>query len=492
MFTLKTVLNVILLITTPTFFLYPQEHSSRQDFQIFQAKHAKKNHQKSPANHQVVTYDEIMHLLDELETGRLEKRASIDDLERINQFLILLARQGVVSYNADYLALEEDVDDLLYGEDDYYEFAISQSDEDYVIMPAILNNQHEIILCKSWIKKQWKKTKKFVKKHKKEIIIGAAVVVAAVVIVAVVAASTAGAAAVAAVGAAGASAAGANNNKEKDSSGNEPPLGIPSDPIDIASPLETTLETPVLKTAIDEHISNFKQFMGESGDMQQLSSARGWDDLSFGEKARECGAFLAHQAFEGISELARVVPDLCEEIKELGIQILPDTISNMDYNLNTVPSENYDKVISAGHKAIDAVFSSDQADCFSAEGSTNGGKNDFILGMIPLPSGVAAIFSDTNKLITAGNVFDRAGFTRAGRALMKHGYREGSFFPKPLGNPMQINKQGESILTEILNDPSRIIIKNTSGGIEIYAPNGRGAYFREDGTFRGFIEYGHK
>ena len=76
---------------------------------------------------------------------------------------------------------------------------------------------------------------------------------------------------------------------------------------------------------------------------------------------------------------------------------------------------------------------------------------------------------------------------------MKHGYREGrSFFPKSLGNPAQINKQGENILKEILNDPKRTILKNNRGGIEIYTSNGRGAYFREDGTFRGFIEYGHK
>ncbi|MGL4348411.1 MAG: hypothetical protein ACRCSV_03010 [Chlamydiales bacterium] len=38
------------------------------------------------------------------------------------------------------------------------------------------------LLCGSWVKKQWKKTTKFVKKHKTAIIIGAAVVVAIVVV----------------------------------------------------------------------------------------------------------------------------------------------------------------------------------------------------------------------------------------------------------------------------------------------------------------------
>ena len=33
----------------------------------------------------------------------------------------------------------------------------------------------------------------------------------------------------------------------------------------------------------------------------------------------------------------------------------------------------------------------------------------------------------------SNRVLDRAGFTKAGRGLMKHGYREGSVFPKPVG-----------------------------------------------------------
>lgn len=44
----------------------------------------------------------------------------------------------------------------------------------------------------------------------------------------------------------------------------------------------------------------------------------------------------------------------------------------------------------------------------------------------------------------------------------------------------------------ILNDSKRVIIKNEKGGIEIYSQSGRGAYFRNDGTFRGFIKDGHK
>lgn len=38
---------------------------------------------------------------------------------------------------------------------------------------------------------------------------------------------------------------------------------------------------------------------------------------------------------------------------------------------------------------------------------------------------------------------DRGGFTKAGRGLMKHGYRDESVFPKPLGNPPNVNEHGQ-------------------------------------------------
>lgn len=87
---------------------------------------------------------------------------------------------------------------------------------------------------------------------------------------------------------------------------------------------------------------------------------------------------------------------------------------------------------------------------------------------------------------------DQVKYTKAGRDLMKHVYGDCIIFPKPIGTPSEINRQGESILAEILHNPKRVILKNNRGGIEIYSSNGKGSYFREDGTFRGFIEYGYK
>jgi len=64
------------------------------------------------------------------------------------------------------------------------------------------------------------------------------------------------------------------------------------------------------------------------------------------------------------------------------------------------------------------------------------------------------------KLAEAGKVADKAGLTKAGRALAKHGGREGSVFPKPTGTPMQINQQGQEILEKILTHPDKKLLKD--------------------------------
>jgi hypothetical protein len=103
---------------------------------------------------------------------------------------------------------------------------------------------------------------------------------------------------------------------------------------------------------------------------------------------------------------------------------------------------------------------------------------------------------NTNKvegLIEAGNAPDKGGLTAAGRALQKHGSREGSVFPKATGNSASINAQGESVLKGIVTHPD--VISTTRhharfGDIlEYKIPGGQGARFSSDGkTFIGFIE----
>ncbi len=93
---------------------------------------------------------------------------------------------------------------------------------------------------------------------------------------------------------------------------------------------------------------------------------------------------------------------------------------------------------------------------------------------------------DINKLSKAGSEIDREQLTRAGRALDKHGNCPGTSFPKAIGNQASKNQMGQFQLDDILTSPRSQIFK-TRTGIEIYAPDGRGVYFYNDGRFRGFI-----
>ena len=75
---------------------------------------------------------------------------------------------------------------------------------------------------------------------------------------------------------------------------------------------------------------------------------------------------------------------------------------------------------------------------------------------------------------------------------MKHGYRKDTVFPKPIGNPTQINAHGQRVLHEILNHPEKKIIYNEferyGSIVDIYAPKIGGARFTTNGNFIGFLE----
>jgi filamentous hemagglutinin len=67
----------------------------------------------------------------------------------------------------------------------------------------------------------------------------------------------------------------------------------------------------------------------------------------------------------------------------------------------------------------------------------------------------------------------------AGRALQKHGGREGSAFPGAKGNPSDINAMGQKIADEILNNPGTTMNQSVLGRygnvIDVIAPDGKGA-----------------
>ncbi len=75
---------------------------------------------------------------------------------------------------------------------------------------------------------------------------------------------------------------------------------------------------------------------------------------------------------------------------------------------------------------------------------------------------------------------------------MKHGYREGSIFPKPNGNPAQVNEQGQKMLESILNHPEKKVVYKTTSNfgevMDVHAPGVGGARFNSSGEMIGFLE----
>ena len=132
--------------------------------------------------------------------------------------------------------------------------------------------------------------------------------------------------------------------------------------------------------------------------------------------------------------------------------------------------------------------------CIKKLGSSTFGKETFKLTEKFGISRIKGAFThakcyDLNEFSAAGHALDRGGLTRAGRALDKHGGRAGSVFPKAAGNPASKNLQGQLHLDDILTDPrSRFSVDLERKGFLVFAPDGRGAFFRKDKVFRGFME----
>jgi tetratricopeptide (TPR) repeat protein len=347
MYKLKTFTTSLLLATTPTMLAYPQYtppySSQRVDYE-----------EKSAEKDYVLSYDDMLHLLDEIESGELENRCTPEELERLKHFVAFLAKEGTLSDGSvESMSLDDDIEDLLDGENNIYKDAISfasPTEYQYLIVPAVLNGHGEIVLCKSWIKKKWDQVKKFVKKHKKEIIIGAVVVVAAAVVVVAVAAASS-AAAGAAAGAAGAAGAAAGSSDSNHKSGENDQQASILAPADIPPGMAAAQEAPMLKSTIDHQISSFKetivqnQFFPPANPGEQQS-------LSWQEDGRALGSLFAHDSYNSLLNQLPYHSGLAQEVQDI----------NSKYSF-PVPGRDQGSVI--GHPEIDRKFSTDYSYLFS-------------------------------------------------------------------------------------------------------------------------------
>lgn len=134
--------------------VYPQHTSPQITFQVQRVNYEEQRTEKD----YTLSYEDMMRLLDEIESGELENKCTTEQLEKVKHFVAFLAKEGVLPDNSEEsLSLDNDIEDLLNGEDNIYENAVSfltPGEYQYMIVPAVLHGYGEIILCKSWVQKQ--------------------------------------------------------------------------------------------------------------------------------------------------------------------------------------------------------------------------------------------------------------------------------------------------------------------------------------------------
>jgi tetratricopeptide (TPR) repeat protein len=208
--------------------------------------------------------------------------------------------------------LEKDTQELLNAVENPF-FSDELNEYQYMLVPTVLRDSTQIILCKTWIHKKWDQVKKFAKKHKKALIIGAAVVVAATIVVIAVAATSA--AAGAAAGAAGAVAATAEDH-------------CTSTETSAASDMESILVLPDEGSmiAMSNQIYQLKENLLQDPLFQETTD----QTLSAEETGRIIGSLLAHDVYHQ--------------------QVQNDPLRALDYSLESILTK---------HSAIDTTFSTD-------------------------------------------------------------------------------------------------------------------------------------
>lgn len=289
----KTVL-ISLIFTTQILSAYPTDMPAFPVQRLFELP--------DPRN---LSYNEVMDLLAFIESDSFEERCSPEDLKRANQLIAFLATEGAAEDQKD--RVEMSIASLF--KTDYCQYAYRiDSNTQHSVQPAIFRqDQQNIIPCKSWFKKQWDETRRFVKKHKKEIIIGAIVVVAVTVVVVgavAISSSAAGAAAGSIAASAGASDSGSSHPQEKNP-GRDP--GPPDEGL--------------LTASLQEQIATFKESVAQ----EQLAAVSEFSGISMEENGRIIGSLFTHKTVDALTAQAAEDPFLSYELQNLGF--------NADYPL---------------------------------------------------------------------------------------------------------------------------------------------------------------
>ena len=322
------------------------------------------------------TYDDVIRLLDAIESGEADETCSPEEFEKISRFLAFLAKLGAIADDDSKKAqLERDIAELLY-------------------------RQREFLPCRSWVKQRWDEAREFVHDHKTGLIIGTAMALAGG---AIFYAITAGAAA--------AAVEGCMPHEEP-----ERPVSRPPSP---APPVEP-MAMPTFQEVIQERLSSFKEELLE----EELYAAR-IEENPQGPLAREVASLLAHETFDAIAELGSIIPHFRDEVAQASTFVADEIERAFGFSLfktdDLLPSpinasEEYDHLVAKGHEKLDELFSSSLASHYTPEAKAKNPFNEFDLGILPPPNNLlGGGLSSARKILQAGQgtalLAEELGFT---------------------------------------------------------------------------------
>jgi len=162
---LKLFARCTILVTTSTLLVYPQQHLPHVTFATMHDGYQHETEKWARPN----TYDEVLQLFEDLESGKLEKTYSTIQLQQLIEYLAILAREGVLPNQPEEAqAIAEDVYELMYGEDGVCRLTYNlQSSHGSMMVPAVLYGQsgYRYVQC-GWVSGAWRKAKQFVKQLK--------------------------------------------------------------------------------------------------------------------------------------------------------------------------------------------------------------------------------------------------------------------------------------------------------------------------------------
>ena len=493
--------KLMLVLAIPGLLLFSAP--SPEDFHAIQNQLQDISEPIDSLNKESLSFDELMSVIDCIDNPAIACRLTDDQVDRIASLMTLLAQKGILTPNDELENLiVYDSHQLLCHDHSQFAFASAFCPSGYKHYRPDRARGYEITPC-GWISKKWKRTRSFVRKHKTVIIIGAAVIVTAAV-AGIAIGAAASAKAVAAGTAAGATHCCVSNQNSTDLESTDyatpiaPTSLAPSHVSSVSNDQSVTVQQieTSFKAQLAEHLPHDIWVSPEATSPERLQDLK--------ESVSYYGSNFAHKIVDDISEYAIVWPQLADSVVAAAdTHVLNNKDSTADLGAE-VWAEN---LITTCHEKIDRAFGTEQAELFTKEAKLAQQEYKDALGVpemqncvLPPPTSVMKLSTSICKnspkvikaLIQASRAPDRAGLTKVGRSLAKHGGRLGSIFPKPKGTPQQINAQADKILKNILKHPKKIIITDTferyGEVIDIHTPNIGGVRYHADGKFIGFLE----